>query len=149
MTANELIEAVRAGTLDKFEISALFWNDYEQKLAQLRADLCEIMINRLDISSIDNTDLYVVCSQFMPILLQAIAKDTDLKTTFFNYEYPDGIPNLTKDRTKEFEIHETHIRHTGYDENIPFDWKIEQNGSNFKLTNRSILIDNETLLFMD
>lgn len=87
--------------------------------------------------------------QYAPVFLQAMLKDRSFKDALLNYEYPNGLPNLTKDRTDDFDIRDDGLWHKTYLELVELPLSIKHQNDTFRLSTQFIVINEKQILKMD
>ena len=89
-------------------------------------------------------------AQWSTLFIQAWMKDQTLKQTLTSYEYPQGMPNLTKDATDQWTVEGNKLNHKQYiGESEELGWDAVESGDTFLFSTRYVLLPDQTILRFD
>ena len=89
-------------------------------------------------------------AQWSTLFIQAWMKDQTLKQTLTSYEYPKGIPNLTKNQTDDWTIEGNKLKHNHYlSDVVELHWDAVECGETFLFSTRHVLLPDHTILKFD
>lgn len=83
------------------------------------------------------------------IALQAVIKGVSFKEAVLNYDYPEPLPNLSKDITEDVQVTPEGVYYLKYDETAPLYYSLEQNGDTFRMNTKLVVINEKQVIKMD
>ncbi|EGR1604345.1 hypothetical protein D6L34_25180 [Vibrio parahaemolyticus] len=89
-------------------------------------------------------------AQWSTLFIQAWMKDQTLKQTLTSYEYPQGVPDLTKNETDKWTVEGNQLKHKQYiGDVVELPWDAVENGEEFLFSTRYVLLPDHTILKFD
>jgi hypothetical protein len=89
-------------------------------------------------------------AQWSTLFIQAWMKDQTLKQTLTSYEYPQGVPDLTKNETDRWTVEGNQLKHKQYYEDVEvLRWDVVESGEEFLFSTRYVLLPDQTILRFD
>ncbi|EGR0993175.1 hypothetical protein EGX54_25510 [Vibrio parahaemolyticus] len=143
LNTNGLKADLQEGKIQEYELS--MWVSQKWKTQD------DAMLDLLQTISWDRgirCELALV-AQWSTLFIQAWVKDQTLKQTLTSYEYPDGVPNLTKNQTDEWTVTGNKLKHNSYGDVVELPWDAVENGEEFLFSTRYVLLPNQTILKFD
>ena len=137
-----LKEDLNSGKMDLWELA----NFVMSKADEDGGDLIEQMLSDSGITA-DKA----IAVQWAPLFIQNWMNDQTLDYTIHNYKYPAGIPDLTKDRTNDYEIMNdgSTIRHIEYNECVDLDYDVVTGTATYKFGRRYLVTPEKQVLKFD
>ncbi|EGR1624659.1 hypothetical protein D6L30_25035 [Vibrio parahaemolyticus] len=89
-------------------------------------------------------------AQWSTLFIQAWVKDQTLKQTLTSYEYPQGVPDLTKNETEKWTLDGNQLKHKQYiGDVVELPWDAVESGETFLFSTRYVLLPDHTILKFD
>lgn len=89
-------------------------------------------------------------AQWSTLFIQAWMKEQTLKQTLTSYEYPQDVPDLTKNETDKWTVEGNQLKHKQYiGDVVDLPWDAVESGETFLFSTRYVLLPDHTILKFD